>query len=64
MRQNLIDLIKSEKELSSAIILTHNIDFVFLQLVVIPALKAANHPKLTYWSMPHVQPIHLNPRRK
>lgn len=47
MRQNLIDLIKSEKELSSAIILTHNIDFVFLQLVVIPALKAANHPKLT-----------------
>ena len=50
MRQNLIDLIKSEKELSSAIILTHNIDFVFLQLVVLPALKAANHPKLTVFA--------------
>ena len=47
MRLNLIDQIKSEKDLSSAIILTHNIDFIFLQLVVLPALKEANQPKLT-----------------
>ena len=47
MRQNLIDLIKSEQQLSSAIILTHNIDFIFLQLVVLPALKVAGQPKLT-----------------
>ena len=50
MRQNLIESIKSEKELGSAIILTHNIDFIFLQLVVLPALKAAGQPKLTIFA--------------
>jgi len=50
MRQNLLASIKSEKELGSAIILTHNIDFIFLQLVVLPALKAAGQPKLTIFT--------------
>ena len=50
MRQSLIENIRKENNLTSAIILTHNIDFVFLQLVVLPAFRTAGHPKLTVFA--------------
>lgn len=50
MRQSLIENIKKKRNLTGAIILTHNIDFVFLQLVVLPALRVAGHPKLTVFA--------------
>jgi hypothetical protein len=50
MKQNLIKLIKKASEITNAIILTHNIDFIFLQSVVLPALKSIGHPKLTVFA--------------
>ncbi len=47
MRLDLLRAIKDEKEITNAVILTHNIDFVFLQTVVLSALKKCGHPTLT-----------------
>lgn len=50
MRQDLIKLIESQGDVTNAIILTHNIDFVFLQAIVLPALKHCGRPKLTVFA--------------
>jgi hypothetical protein len=50
MRQDLIKLIEDQGDVSNAIILTHNIDFVFLQTIVLPALKHCGRPKLTVFA--------------
>ena len=47
MRQDLLKLIAAERDVTSIIILTHNIDFVFLQLVVLQAVRQCGHPSMT-----------------
>lgn len=50
MREDIIKLVESQGDVTNAIILTHNIDFVFLQLIVIPALKKCGRPTLTVFA--------------
>lgn len=50
MRKDLIKLIEAQGDVTNAIILTHNIDFVFLQLIVIPALGRCGRPTLTVFA--------------
>ena len=50
MKQNLIKLIKKASDITNVIILTHNIDFIFLESVILPALKSIGHPKLTVFA--------------
>jgi hypothetical protein len=50
VRQDLIEIIKAHEEITNAIILTHNIDFVFLQLVVLSALRRCGRPTLTVFA--------------
>ncbi|MFC1791086.1 hypothetical protein ACFL0I_01295 [Gemmatimonadota bacterium] len=47
MRSNLLSAIRKEKEVTDVIVLTHNIDFVFLQSVVTSALRKCGNPSLT-----------------
>ena len=47
MRQDLIKQIAAEKDVTNAIVLTHNIDFVFLQSVVMAAFRRCGNPTLT-----------------
>jgi hypothetical protein len=50
MRLDILKSIKSATEITNAIILTHNIDFVFVQSVVIPALRKCGSPSLTIFA--------------
>ena len=50
MRQDLLELIQSQEDVTNAIILTHNIDFVFIQLVVLPALRRCGRPTFTVFA--------------
>ena len=50
MRQDILKIIRSSKDITNAIILTHNIDFVFVQSVVIPALRKCGSPSLTIFA--------------
>jgi len=50
MRQDLIQICEEHKDVTNAVILTHNIDFVFLQLVVLPALRKCGSPTLTIFA--------------
>ena len=50
MRQDILKIIRSAKDVTNAIILTHNIDFVFVQSVVIPALSKCGSPSLTIFA--------------
>lgn len=50
MRQDIVKLIEAEKDVSNAIVLTHNIDFVYIQSVVIPALRRCGYPTLTIFA--------------
>ena len=50
MRHDLIKLFRGEKDVTHAIILTHNIDFVFLQAVVLPELKHCGSPTVTVFA--------------
>ena len=50
MRQDIVKLIEGEKDITNAIVLTHNIDFVFIQAVVLPALRRCGHPSLTVFA--------------
>jgi hypothetical protein len=38
------------KDATSAVVLTHNIDFLFLQSILWPRLKACGHPRLTIFA--------------
>jgi hypothetical protein len=50
LRQDLIRLLRGENDVTHAIILTHNIDFVFLQAVVVPELKRCGNPTITVFA--------------
>lgn len=50
MRNDIVKLIEAEKDVTNVIVLTHNIDFVFIQSVVIPALRRCGHPSLTVFA--------------
>jgi len=53
MRHNLIKEIKKLNDITNVIILTHNIDFIFLQSVVLNALNKIGHPKITIFADAH-----------
>ena len=50
MRNDILSIIADEKDVTNVIVLTHNIDFVFLQNMVLPALKKCGHPSLTVFA--------------
>lgn len=50
MRNDLLKAIASSKDVTNAIILTHNIDFVFLQTVVLAAFRKCGHPSITVFA--------------
>ncbi len=47
MRNDLLKAITGSKDITNAIILTHNIDFVFLQSLVLAAFRRCGHPTIT-----------------
>ncbi|MAT38664.1 MAG: hypothetical protein CL946_03570 [Ectothiorhodospiraceae bacterium] len=50
MRKNLLSEIKRLKDISNVVILTHNIDFVFVQSLLLRSFKNAGAPKLTIFA--------------
>lgn len=50
MRRDLVRAIAEAKDVTNAIVLTHNIDFVFLQTVALSAFRRCGHPKLTIFA--------------
>lgn len=50
MRGDVLKTISSAKKVTNAIILTHNIDFVFVQTVVLAAFRRCGHPTLTIFA--------------
>lgn len=50
MRRDLVKAIAEAKDVTNAIVLTHNIDFVFLQTVALSAFRRCGHPKLTIFA--------------
>ncbi len=47
MRDDVLKIIANASDITNAIVLTHNIDFVFIQSVVLPTLRKCGHPALT-----------------
>lgn len=47
MRRDILHSISEEKDITNAIVLTHNIDFVFIQTLVLSALRRCGYPSLT-----------------
>lgn len=50
MRDDVITTISSAKDVSNAIILTHNIDFVFIQTVVLAAFRRCGNSSITIFA--------------
>ena len=50
MREDILSIVRSAKDITNAVILTHNIDFVFVQSIVIPALRMCGSPALTIFA--------------
>jgi hypothetical protein len=50
MRADLLREISEKNNITNAIVLTHNIDFVFLQTVVLAKLRPCGHPTLTVFA--------------
>jgi hypothetical protein len=50
MRDDLLTAIAGEKDVTNVIILTHNIDFIFLQAMVLSALRRCGNPSLTVFA--------------
>jgi hypothetical protein len=50
VREDIIKIIKSSKDVTNVLILTHNIDFLFVQSIVIPALRKCGSPALTIFA--------------
>lgn len=50
MREDLLKAIAKGKGVTSAIILTHNIDFMFFQSVALPAFRRCGHPSITIFA--------------
>lgn len=65
MRGDVLKTISSAEEVTNAIVLTHNIDFVFIQTVALAAFRRCGHPTLTIFadatcaaeSFAHQQPV-------
>jgi hypothetical protein len=53
MRHDILNTIKNATDVTNAVILTHNIDFVFVQSVVLPALRKCGSPALTIFADAH-----------
>lgn len=47
MRSDVLQVISAAKDVTNAVILTHNIDFVFIQTVVLSAFRRCGHPTIT-----------------
>lgn len=50
MRNDLLKAIAAAKDITNAIVLTYNIDFVFLQTVVLAAFRQCGHPTITVFA--------------
>ena len=50
MRTDVLEVISSAKDVTNAVILTHNIDFVFVQTVVLSAFRRCGHPTITVFA--------------
>ncbi len=50
MRQDLLRSISEEKDVTNAVVLTHNIHFVFVQMVVLSVLRRCGQPSLTIFA--------------
>jgi hypothetical protein len=50
MRVDLPDIIARSTEVTNAIVVTHNIDFAFLQTVVLAAFRTCGHPTITVFA--------------
>lgn len=50
MRKDILSVIADEKDITNVIVLTHNIDLVFVQNMVLPALRKCGHPTLTIFA--------------
>jgi hypothetical protein len=50
MRQDLLKIIKDSRDITHVFVLTHNIDFLFIQAVLIPALRKCGSPTLTIFA--------------
>ena len=53
MREDVLKVIENAKDITNAIVLTHNIDFIFVQSVVLPALRKCGSPALTIFADAH-----------
>ncbi len=50
MREDILKVIKDSKDITHVFILTHNIEFLFIQAVLIPALRKCGSPTLTIFA--------------
>lgn len=50
MRNSIIDIIAEQNDITHVFILTFNIDFIFIQTVLIPALRWCGYPSLTIFA--------------
>src|SRR6266700_3257545 len=50
MRHDILRSIRESKDITCAIILTHNIDFAFIQAIVLPALRKCGSPAVTVFA--------------
>ena len=50
MRADVLDVISSANDVTNAVILTHNIDFVFVQTLVLSAFRRCGHPTITVFA--------------
>ena len=50
MRSDVLEVISSARDVTNAVVLTHNIDFVFVQTVVLSAFRRCGHPTITVFA--------------
>lgn len=50
MKQDVLAFIREQQDITSAVVLTHNIDFVFVQNLLLDALQACGSPSLTIFA--------------
>ena len=53
MRHDVLEVTGTAKDITNVVILTHNIDFVFVQCVVLPVLRKCGSPALTIFADSH-----------
>ena len=50
MRSDVLEVISSARDVTNAVVLTHNIDFVFVQTVVMSAFRRCGYPTITIFA--------------